>query len=56
MSATTAPPVRSWTTEHGRKERVALIDEVVAEHDDERGVADVRGRSRHGVPEPRGSP
>ena len=37
--------------EHGRQERVALVDEVVAEQHGERVVADVRARAQNGVSE-----
>ena len=51
MSATIVAPVRSCSRDHGRQQRVALVDQVVAEHHRERRVADVRARARDGVTE-----
>ena len=38
--------------DHRLEQRVALVDDVVAEHDDERFLADVLGRHEHRMAEP----
>ena len=52
ISAMTLPPCVCLLGEHRLEQRVALVDHVVAEHDDERLVADVLGRHEHRVAEP----
>ena len=53
ISAMTLPPSRSCTSTMRDKQRVALVDQVVAEQHRERLVADVLRRAQHGVAEAR---
>ena len=47
----TLPPCRRWTSSIVGEQRVARVDQVVAEQDRERLVADVAGGAEHGVAE-----
>ena len=51
MSAMTLPPSCSWISTMRGQQRVAGVDQVVAEQHREGLVADVRGRAQHGVAE-----
>ena len=51
MSAMTLPPCCSLHLDHAGQQRVARVDQVVAEEHGEGLVADVRGGAQDGVPE-----